>query len=93
MTEAKGFFDPNSTENEGRYRLRDPKTIKPGSYFRQQAKGAPGITYMMGRDKQTDKIVIQAIRFDKSKVSEAEAKAWYRKQQGRSSFEKHWKGW
>ena len=71
-------FDPNSTENEGRFRLMDPKLVT--DYFRRKSS-TPGVSYVMGKfdDGETK---IQAIRFDKARFSEEEAAKWYEDNRG-----------
>lgn len=66
-------FDPNSTENEGRFRLLPPGDIT--DYFRRKSS-TPGVSYVMGKDED-GKTKIQAIRFDKSEFSEKQAEKWY----------------
>lgn len=82
-TKREFKFDPNSTENEGRWRLYDPKKIDKDSYFRRKSSTA-GISYVMG--KAEGKAVIQAVRFDKEKFSEAEAAKWWSKNHGRGEL-------
>jgi len=84
------FFDPNSTENEGRFRLHDPKYFK--NYFRlHKYKGLsfPGISYVMGLDTRDNKIKPQAIRFDKKLWTDAKARKWWEKH--KKYFERTWK--
>ncbi len=84
------FFDPNSTENEGRLRLHDPKHFS--NYFRiKKYKGLefPGISYVMGKDRRDGKIKPQAIRFDKRIWTEKKAEQWWKKH--KRYFEKTWK--
>lgn len=69
-------FDPNSTKNEGRFRLVNPKGIS--GYFRKKDKDEEGISYVMGRNEDGS-VVVQAIRFDLSLWSEKKAKTWWKK--------------
>jgi len=80
-------FDPNSTENEGRWRLRDPKKI---SNYRRRSSKIPGISYIIGRDMKTGKSVVQAVRFNRRLISEKQAAAWWEKNKHRSRFRKIW---
>lgn len=84
--ESREFaFDPNSTENEGRWRLYSPGKIEPKSYFRRKSS-TPGVSYVMGKSKDTGETVIQAVRFDKGKFTEAEAGKWWAKNKGRDKL-------
>jgi hypothetical protein len=71
-------FDPNSTKNEGRWRLRDPKTLT--NYRRYKfLKGLPyirGISFVIG-DSDCEKGLVQAVRFDLSLFSEDRAAEWW----------------
>jgi len=78
-------FDPNSTENEGRWRLKDPKFFS--RYFRLKSK-TPGVSYVMGKNSKTKKVEVQAIRFDKRKINEKQATRWWEKNKHR--FRKEW---
>ena len=84
-TKREFKFDPNSTENEGRWRLYAPGQIEPKSYFRRKSSTA-GVSYVMGKAKDTGKTVIQAVRFDLSKFSESEAEKWWSKNKGRDNL-------
>lgn len=77
-------FDPNSTENEGRWRLLDPKILT--DYFRRKSS-TPGISYVMGKDND-GKDRIQAIRFDKSVWDEKSASEWWDK--NKDKYERIW---
>ena len=50
-------FDPNSTKNEGRFRLLPPDIIEQGTYFRRKSK-TEGVSYVMGKNKKTGESVI-----------------------------------
>jgi hypothetical protein len=89
-------FDPNSTENEGRLRLKDPKEFT--SYFRLKSTdsrvpdklkdiGRKGISYVMGKTKNNPRD-IQAIRFNKGIWNEEEAALWW--EANKDKFEKTW---
>ena len=68
-------YDPNSTVNEGRFRLVSPDDIKRGTYFRRKST-TPGVSYIMGKD-ESGKTVTQAIRFDKRVMTEDQARQWW----------------
>lgn len=80
-------YDPNSTENEGRFRLRPPSDIRSDSYFRRKSS-VPGVSYVMGKDAKTGKNVVQAVRFDKNILNETQAKGWWEKNKDRSEFQR-----
>lgn len=87
-TKREFKFDPNSTENEGRWRLYSPGLIAKDSYFRRKSSTS-GISYVMGKASggpAKGKSVIQAVRFDKDKFSEAEASKWWSKNHGRENL-------
>lgn len=69
-------FDPNSTKNEGRFRLTAPENIQSESYFRRKSS-TKGVSYVMGLDAN-GKETIQAIRFDKNIFTEKQASDWYK---------------
>lgn len=92
-------FDPNSTTNEGRWRLRNPADFVSGSYIRKNYDN--GIGYVLGklksnngcspenrRDKYND-YYVQAIRFKKDKWSQMDAAKWWNKNS--KKFQKYWK--
>jgi DNA polymerase/3'-5' exonuclease PolX len=70
-------FDPNSTKNQGRWRLRDPNDFIKNKYITRKLK--TGISYILGilKDNKENKYTVQAIRFDKNIWSEKEAKIWW----------------
>lgn len=82
-------FDPNSTKNEGRWRLRDPSDFVSGSYIRKNYDN--GIGYVLGKLKgdTSEDYYVQAIRFKKEKWSEMDAAKWWNKHS--KKFEKYWK--
>ena len=87
-TKREFKFDPNSTENEGRWRLYSPGLIAKDSYFRRKSSTA-GVGYVMGKANggpAKGKSVIQAVRFDKDKFTEAEASKWWSKNHGRENL-------
>jgi len=62
------------TENEIRYRVRDPGQFD--DYGRKEI--APGVALLLGHNKQSGEWQVQAIRFDKGTFTLAEAEAWVR---------------
>jgi len=82
-------FDPNSTKNQGRWRLRDPDDFVSDSYITK--KNDNGISYILGKLKHGDdeKFYVQAIRFEKDQWTEEEASKWWN--QHKKKFIKHWK--
>ena len=78
-------FDPNSTQNEGRFRLKPPDDFDPNSYFRRKSS-TEGISYVMGKPKEGGKTEIQAIRFDKNKISEPDAQKWWEQNKEKYEF-------
>ena len=87
MEEERFKFDPNSTTNEGRWRLRDPKKVR--QYFMRQSS-TPGVSYVMGTDSRTGDEVVQAVRFDKTIFTEKEATRWWMKNRTRAKFKRLW---
>lgn len=84
-------FDPNSTENEGRWRLIDPKVFNQNTIRRWRVwKGikAPGVQFVMGMDTRDKKWKPQAIRFDKGTWTEDTAAKWWNEY--KNEFEKEW---
>lgn len=82
----KKFWNKNSTENQGRFRLRDPKDFK--SMWTQHNPQYKGISYIAGILKSTGKYAKQSIRFDKSLWTEAKAAKWWVKHH--KEYEKLW---
>ena len=68
-------FDPNSTINEGRWRLRDPSDFEPDSYFRKPAD--EGVSLIIGKLRGKGTAEVQAIRFDRQKFSAQQAAGWW----------------
>lgn len=91
---ANKFYDPNSTKNEGRKRLRDPKEFDQDTFRRWTTwagQDAPdGVTFLVGNIKDGQK-ALQTIRFDKNKLTEDEAEAYFAQVVNTSGFEKTWK--
>lgn len=80
------FWDPNSTINQGRFRLRNPKDFKiMWTQYNPQYKG---ISYIAGTLKSNGKYAKQSIRFDKSLWTEAKASKWWEKH--KSEYIKLW---
>ncbi len=92
VSKGEGFlFDPNSTENEGRWRLMDPRVFVQGSIRRwniwKETK-APGIQFVMGQDTRDKQWKPQAIRFKKPDWDEKKAAKWW--QENKDQFQKEW---
>ena len=90
--ESRPFaFDPNSTENEGRFRLYPPEDIKKGTYKSQSAiksksiEPTEGVRFILGDTKDGER-VIQTIRFDKSVMPEDKAAQWWTENEDRFKF-------
>lgn len=83
-------FDPNSTKNEGRWRLIDPKNFIKSSkgWFRRKDSKFPGISYVYGPIKGTALPYMQAIRFDKKIWTEEKAAQWWEEHKN-----KYYKSW
>jgi hypothetical protein len=77
-------FDENSTKNEGRFRLFPPENIKKDTYFSRNSS-TEGVRYIMGKTKD-GKEIIQAIRFDKGRFTEEQAKNWFEKNKSKYKF-------
>lgn len=80
-------FDPNSTVNQGRWRLRNPLDYVEGSY-RTIKKNDEGISYIIGLEKNSEKISVQAIRFDLNIWTEKDAALWWKK--NKRNYEQKW---
>jgi len=95
--QEKFRFDPNSTENEGRWRLIDPKIFEQGSVRRwniwKEIK-APGVQFVMGKDTRDNEWKPQAVRFKKFDAkgqplwTEEKAAKWW--DQNKGEFTKEW---
>lgn len=67
-------FDPNSTENEGRFRLYPPDLLEK---YKRIPSPYKGIDYIIGIEKNSNKSHIQALRFDLNIWTESRAKQWW----------------
>ena len=72
---SKFKFDPNSTKNEGRYRLKDPKDFI--RFYRRKSK-TPGISFILGWNKRRGEYMVQAIRFNRKHFTESKAAKWWK---------------
>ena len=79
-------FDPNSTKNEGRFRMLSPDAIKKDSYFRRKSS-TPGVSFVMGIPEGEKKAVVQAVRFDKNKLTEDQARQWWNENKNRNDLQ------
>jgi|10_taG_2_1085330.scaffolds.fasta_scaffold02707_7 hypothetical protein len=84
-TKSSFKFDPNSTKNQGRWRLKDPDEFE--RMWTRQDKNDAGVSFIVGTLK-TGKHGTQAVRFSKDHWTESEAKKWWGKNKGR--FTKTW---
>ena len=90
--ERRFAFDPNSTKNEGRFRLFPPKSVAPELYpegtkhFRRQSS-TPGVSYVMAKRPGEKQAITQAVRFDKKVISESQARDWWEKNKSRPEFQ------
>lgn len=84
-------FDPNSTRNEGRWRLKDPSQFA-GKFTRIKSKRTPGVSYLVGYNAGRKKWEVQAIRFDKRIIDERKAALWWNKNKNRFKKEWEWPG-
>jgi len=82
-------FDPNSTQNEGRWRLIDPEKFeKDVGWFRKANPKYPGISYVFGKLKVNGKTVKQTIRFSKKIWTEQEASIWW--EDHKDGYDREW---
>lgn len=79
-------YDLNSTDNQGRFRLRDPRSFS--KMWTQHNPQYKGISYIAGILKSNGKYAKQSIRFDKSLWTEAKASKWWDKHH--NEYEKTW---
>ena len=86
--------DPNSTENEMRWRLIDPQAFDKDSFRRWSewagVKAPEGITFLVGDLKKEKKKALQAIRFDKASWLGKDAGKFWNKVKNKKGFEKTW---
>ena len=78
-------FDPNSTKNQGRWRLRNPNDFK--EMWTETKTGYDGINYIVGILEDSNN-AIQAIRFNKNIWSEQKAADWW--QEHKAEYCKTW---
>lgn len=87
-------WDVNSTSNEGRFRIVDPKKFEQDSFRRWSEwagiKAPNGISFLIGDLKNDKGKALQTIRFDKSTWSEKEATQFWNKVKDKKGFEKTW---
>ena len=88
------IYDPNSSENEGRYRLIDPLKFDKDSFRRWTEwagiKAPEGITFLVGDLIKEKKKALQTIRFNKELWSEKDAGKFWNKVKNKKGFEKTW---
>ena len=77
-----GFFDPTSSEERGRKRVRDARLFEPSSMRRAVAED--GVVLLLGElaeHPRTEHVI--CVLFDRSKFSERAALQWWREGGGR----------
>ena len=87
-------FDPNSTKNEGRWRLRDPLEFQ--KMWSKKDKEYEGLRYIVGVLKEDVSIGTQAVRFNKNHWTEKEAEGWWKKNKDnyiKTWTQKDWDKW
>jgi len=103
MIKVSFKFDPNSTKNEGRFRLVDPDVFNKSTYRRWgkwgKKKLPKGISIVVGHHKEKERMLPQTIRFNKGIWTEKKARGWWN-ETGKSLFGKYkswtrkdWKKW
>lgn len=78
-------FDINSTEQQGRFRINDPKIFN-----RMWTRHDPihkGISYIVGLKKEDNSFAVQSIRFNKNIWTEKKAATWWKA--NRKRFKKY----
>lgn len=85
LQERRFRFDPNSTEGQGRLRLKDPKLFR--RMWTRKDPHAKGVTHIIGV-MDDGRYGTQAVRFDRDAWSESEAARWWRRNADR--FRKVW---
>lgn len=87
-------FDPNSTINEGRWRLRDPQAFEHGSFKRWTTwagvEAPEGAVFLVGQLKNSKKMALQALRFSKDIWDEESADKFWNQLKDKPGFEKLW---
>ena len=86
LLEERFRFDPNSTEKQGRYRLKNPDHFR--RFWTRKDPRVKGITHIIGV-LHDGRFATQAIRFDRSLWSEREAAQWWSRNAER--FRKTWR--
>lgn len=82
------------TENQIRYRVRDPDDFRPGTWKTRKLKGIEGVSQVLAKLKANkvpkghnpDSMVVQAYRFDKKYWTMAKAKKWIAKQREKGNL-------
>ena len=85
-------YDPNSTKNEGRWRLVDPAEFDEGSFRRWRSwagvEAPAGISFLVGEVR--GKKSLQAIRFDKNLWKEEAARDFWNSVKHKPGFKRTW---
>ena len=87
-------FDPNSTKNQGRWRLIDPQEFK--KMWTKKDKEYEGLSYIVGVLKKDGSIGTQAVRFGKNHWTEETANEWWKKHKDlyvKTWTQKDWDKW
>lgn len=91
---AKFKFDPNSTENEGRFRLRDPRDFDDKTFRRWKewagVRAPKGVSFIVGNLKNSKKKALQSIRFDRTIWDEEKAGKLWENLKDKPGFQKTW---
>jgi hypothetical protein len=72
-------FDIQDTQI--RYRVADPSLFKDNSFITKQIEGIKGLSFILGKKKDSDSLSLQAYRFDKANWNLDRAKKWVKKHQ------------
>ena len=64
------------TENEIRYRVKEPSAFQEDSFRRKELEGVSGVSIVIAKPKSSDKTEVQAYRFDKDTWTMEKAKEW-----------------
>eukprot|EP00698_Gefionella_okellyi_P003667 TRINITY_DN13432_c0_g1_i1.p1 TRINITY_DN13432_c0_g1~~TRINITY_DN13432_c0_g1_i1.p1 ORF type:complete len:566 (-),score=97.87 TRINITY_DN13432_c0_g1_i1:57-1754(-) len=88
LEEIKLFrFDPVSTEDMGRFRLRDPSMYDAVTWFRK-ASAQRGVSLVCSRHSKTLESEVLEVRFDREYFTEMQAALWW--VQHKHRFHREW---
>ena len=71
----------DETENELRFRVRDPKEFKPDTFRTKKLKDGISIIVGIPKDSETESMVLQSYRFSKDNWDMDKAKRWMERNQ------------